>query len=136
MGALLPDIDTPESTLGHLIRPISEAINDKFGHRTITHDVLIAAIVFIISLFVRNQIFFSIMIGILSHLFLDGLTREGVTFNYIYNCQFWDSNGINYSGRGEIHFLPRFMRCSSGGFVSWIYTILCCVGLCNFIWTL
>ena len=125
LGSLLPDIDTPDSTLGRLIKPVSYAINNKFGHRTITHDILAAIIAFIVSFFVGNQIFFGIMLGILSHLFLDGLTRSGVTFNYLYNAQFF-MDGCSSSGKGIVHLLPKFLRCYSGGFVSWIYTMLDC----------
>ncbi len=37
--SLLPDIDHPESTIGRVFRPVSKKIQQKYGHRTITHSL-------------------------------------------------------------------------------------------------
>ena len=38
--SLVPDIDHPDSMLGHLIKPVSKFIKEKIGHRTLTHSGL------------------------------------------------------------------------------------------------
>src|SRR4051812_14632718 len=39
-GALLPDIDHPQSWVGRRIRPVSTALAAALGHRGITHSAL------------------------------------------------------------------------------------------------
>ena len=39
-GSLLPDIDTPTSSIGRPFFPLARWINQKIGHRTITHSFL------------------------------------------------------------------------------------------------
>jgi membrane-bound metal-dependent hydrolase YbcI (DUF457 family) len=43
--ALLPDIDTPKSLIGSLLKPISVPLERRFGHRTATHSVFAVALV-------------------------------------------------------------------------------------------
>ncbi|MGL5066269.1 MAG: metal-dependent hydrolase [Sarcina sp.] len=45
IGSLIPDIDSPSSTLGRRIKPISKFIAETMGHRGGTHS-LIAVIIF------------------------------------------------------------------------------------------
>lgn len=40
LGALLPDIDSPESSCGRLMPVISKPLHSLLGHRTITHSLL------------------------------------------------------------------------------------------------
>lgn len=44
IGSLIPDIDSPSSTLGHRVKPISRFIAEKFGHRGGTHSFIALAI--------------------------------------------------------------------------------------------
>lgn len=50
--SLAPDLDTPKSLIGSLIKPASTAIERRFGHRTATHSIaalcLISAVAFVI----------------------------------------------------------------------------------------
>ena len=39
-GSLLPDIDTPTSSIGRPLFPLARRINEKLGHRTATHSLL------------------------------------------------------------------------------------------------
>ena len=45
IGSLIPDIDSPGSTFGRRVKPLSKLIADKMGHRGGTHS-LIALIIF------------------------------------------------------------------------------------------
>lgn len=132
IGTLLPNIDEYDSLISKVMPHISKAIYSRYEERTITHDLMPALILFIISIFVGNHIFFGIMLGIMSHLFLDSLTDKGIVFNYPYNYQFWDSYGINYSGRGMVHLLPRRLQFSRHGIVSIIVNVLLCVAISCF----
>jgi len=40
IGSLLPDIDTPTSSVGRPLFPLASWINRKVGHRTVTHSFL------------------------------------------------------------------------------------------------
>ena len=89
VGSLLPDIDHPNSKLGHRLKPISMMINKVFGHRGATHTLL-SLLVVSIGLFMINlslpldiQPFgwagvVGMFVGYLSHLFLDALTPSGI----------------------------------------------------------
>lgn len=95
LGSILPDIDKPTSKIGRkfLIKPLSTLIHKKYGHRTITHSVLVSLIVLsglIASSYIFRGIFFylysnfiiGVSIGYLSHLFLDFLTVQGIPLFY------------------------------------------------------
>lgn len=95
LGSVMPDIDKPTSKIGRkpLIKPISILIHKKFGHRTITHSVLVSLIslsVFVASSYMFRDIFFYLYsnltigfsIGYMSHLLLDSLTVQGIPIFY------------------------------------------------------
>lgn len=78
LGSILSDVDKEDTKAGSFLLPISMLFEKTVGHRTVTHDLLIMLPLFIVSLFCGNPIFFGIMFGILSHLYLDGLTTRGI----------------------------------------------------------
>ncbi|MFP5528202.1 metal-dependent hydrolase [Peptococcus simiae] len=85
IGSLLPDIDTPESKLGHFVKPLSLALNKTFGHRGITHSPLLLVILYLllealVPDFHNPALFFAA--GMLSHLVLDMLNHKGVPLLY------------------------------------------------------
>lgn len=41
LGSFLPDIDHERSFIGRILFPISYPLNRNFGHRNITHSLLI-----------------------------------------------------------------------------------------------
>ena len=49
-GSLLPDIDTPTSSIGRPFFPLSRWINQKIGHRTVTHSFVGMAILAVLAL--------------------------------------------------------------------------------------
>ena len=112
IGSLLPDIDTPESTMGKIMYPIAVIINKIFGHRTVTHDILFIAFLTALSLSIGNIFFIGIMFGVVGHIFLDATTIQGVKFGYIFNTK----------TKNNFHVLPRFARVRSGSIWSVILT--------------
>ena len=93
LGALIPDIDLTRSTISKICYPISQFLEDNFGHRTLTHSLIgwaVATIVFgflvTIIAFVAPQIPHQLItrwisafaIGYLSHLILDMFNPRGV----------------------------------------------------------
>lgn len=90
-GALLPDIDLPSSAIGRVFYPVSQWINRRYGHRTITHSL------FALVLFGSNALLgyaFGINIpafvflGYFSHLIIDMLTPMGIMLFFPNPMQF------------------------------------------------
>lgn len=82
-ASLLPDIDYPNSWIGKVFTFLSERIERRFGHRTITHSVTGCAILAVLSLplfFISKQIYFLLQLGYFSHIALDMWTKTGVPF--------------------------------------------------------
>ena len=85
LGSLLPDIDTPGSSVGRLLPFISMPIERRWGHRTITHGFLCLAGLGALAsplLLTRPSWFAALLIGYGSHLFADSMTKSGVPLFY------------------------------------------------------
>ena len=92
IAALLPDVDNPRSFIGRLLFFASGPIDRKFGHRTITHSLLATFIVggtTYLSLYVYSRsltqyaaLTATIVIAYFSHIFFDGVTKQGVMIYY------------------------------------------------------
>lgn len=93
IGALLPDIDQASNQLWDLLpvdKIAGKILNKLFGsHRTLSHSILGGLIVYWVGLWLLPKlfnkefinpmmIFWSLIIGYISHLFLDMLTEEGI----------------------------------------------------------
>lgn len=93
VGGLAPDLDQPTSALWHRVRAgslIGKIISPLFGgHRFISHSIL--GIIFfgvVLNIFLKaavnvvlvdmDIVWWAFMIGYVSHLIMDMLTREGV----------------------------------------------------------
>jgi inner membrane protein len=83
LGSQLPDIDTTTSTIGKIFFPLSNFLEDRFPHRSITHSLLatglIAAVSLPIGYFLGN--WFTAIALPLGHLlacFSDCFTKQGV----------------------------------------------------------
>ncbi len=86
--SLLPDIDHPDSLVGRIFGPVSNYIQRRFGHRTVTHSVFailaIMALLSILSLFYYIQLgkfpswFSASSLAFASHIFIDLFNRSGV----------------------------------------------------------
>lgn len=79
LGALFPDIDSPTSTIGSIpgIHFVSKILNKTIGHRTITHDPLLISIIAILTS-LHFPLCIGFWFGYFTHLFLDGLTKQGL----------------------------------------------------------
>lgn len=77
-GALLPDIDTPDSTIGSVFPMTSRLCNDIFGHRRLLHSVWSAAPFIASGIYFDIPVLLSIGIGIILHLLLDCFTTTGI----------------------------------------------------------
>ena len=75
LGSLLADVDTTISGVGKFVKPLSSAIETRFGHRTITHSLtfsLVLALVLYPLLLWQPAAYWAFLWGYLSHLLLDG----------------------------------------------------------------
>ena len=81
-AAAAPDIDTLGSTVGRVFSPIARRIERRWGHRTITHCYAAQATVAALALpFIwagLPHIYAAIVVGYISHPFLDTWTVQGV----------------------------------------------------------
>ncbi|MCZ2802064.1 metal-dependent hydrolase [Vibrio alginolyticus] len=91
-GALLPDVDTPDSSFGSKVPFISYPLSGIFGHRGITHSLLaIIAIAWTLKTYIFTDngstdlyvlFMWPLAIGYLSHLFADLFSYAGVPLFY------------------------------------------------------
>lgn len=81
LGALLPDIDKPESKVGSKFKWFSRAIEAIFGHRGIVHTIW-GMILFcgIFWYFINRTYGVALAAGFFSHLLIDGFTKMGINF--------------------------------------------------------
>ncbi len=81
LGALIPDIDTPNSKIGSKFGIFSKAIKAVFGHRGIVHTVWgMLVLCGLFWYFVNRTYGTALFIGFFSHLLIDGLTKKGINF--------------------------------------------------------
>lgn len=75
LGALLPDLDSPQSSFGRLIPLLSKPLHSILGHRTITHSLL--AVILLYSVLTSSMQWHTwadaICIGYFSHIIGDML---------------------------------------------------------------
>lgn len=104
LGALLPDIDEPNSIIGRRI-PGSFMVKFFFGHRGFWHSLLAATLFYILLLAVAsNTVAVLFVTGYISHLLLDALTPSGVPLLYPIKHKF-SLNLIKTGGITEYAFL-------------------------------
>jgi inner membrane protein len=79
-GALLPDLDHPQSWVGRRTRPISTALAAMLGHRGVTHSALaiLALTAVLLHEGYRRAAVSALAVGYLSHLAADLLTPRGL----------------------------------------------------------
>ena len=111
VACLLPDIDHTKSLIGKVFLPISRAINRHFGHRTITHSLMVwGGLTGVLSV-IQNAFFPSIAVyqvfGLAygSHLLLDMITVQGIPLFYPFK-----KNPCVIPGRPDLRFRSGNMR--------------------------
>src|SRR4028118_1908316 len=91
--SVLPDIDHTKSLIGKMFFPLAKWINEKFGHRTITHSLIFyISVVALILIFEKHilgtlSITFISALALLSHIIFDMCTRSGVPFFYPFSSR-------------------------------------------------
>ena len=110
LGALLPDIDNAQSTIGHKFGWISKEIQHIAGHRTIFHSLLGLLLGSLLALGLEQLIilliaqrgfnlpaqlvekshfvFVAVLVGCILHIAADGLTQGGVPLFWPYQKRF------------------------------------------------
>ncbi|EGS5729501.1 metal-dependent hydrolase [Clostridium perfringens] len=78
LGALLPDIDTPNSFIGKRLKIISRPINSFFGHRGVIHSITPVVILLILSFIFKSSFLWAITFGFLLHLIEDTFSEKGI----------------------------------------------------------
>lgn len=79
LGALLPDIDHPQSWAGRKFRMISVPLSLMVGHRGVTHSLLaVVGCIVALAMLGTSSLLAPVAVGYLSHLAADGLTPSGV----------------------------------------------------------
>ena len=77
--ALLPDIDTPKSIIGTTFTSLSEAIERRVGHRTLTHSLLALGVVAALTNLILPAWWLPVTGSYTSHILLDLLIgRQGI----------------------------------------------------------
>lgn len=95
LGSIAPDIDKSTTKIGKniFLKPISLYIQKKYGHRTITHSLIVSLIglsllvyssyIFRgIAFYLYSNLVIGFSIGYMSHLLLDLLTVQGIPLFY------------------------------------------------------
>jgi len=76
IGAVLPDIDSPQAFSGRITGPIAYWINKRFGHRKFLHSLTLWLPLFVLAWSFRLP--YLLLLGVMSHIFLDLFNRSGV----------------------------------------------------------
>jgi len=87
-GSQLPDLDTSTSTIGQILFPISNWIEDRFPHRSITHCFLATCALAVISapvyFYADWKTWLCLPLGHFLSCFSDIFTKQGVQFFWPY----------------------------------------------------
>lgn len=83
LGSQIPDIDTTTSVIGQVFYPVSNWIEDRFPHRSVTHSLLATAVIAAVALpvgFALGDVraAAAVPVGHLLSCFSDCFTRQGV----------------------------------------------------------
>lgn len=106
LGSLLPDIDIPDSKLGHMVPLISKHLT----HRGITHTLLFPLILFYGTILCMNNmiiggLLFGLFFGWIFHIFADLFNRKGVPLLWPLMTQHFHVATVKTRSVGERIFL-------------------------------
>lgn len=114
-GSLVPDIDHQNSYIGTRARLTSKVVNSLCGHRGVTHSPMVVSTFMFLAycLFaefvakgaVVDYAFLGLLIGMLSHMFLDMLTKGGIPLWYPFTKKKVSLTGMKTGSIYESFFL-------------------------------
>lgn len=115
IAGVVPDLDEPKSKFGKVIPFVSIPLNKLFGHRTLTHSLLFAALTGL-SLwpFIGQPYAFVAALGILAHIVGDMLTGR---VQLLYPKREWVGTSVSRFG---FFFMDRFVRI---GLILWVFVV-------------
>ena len=97
IGALMPDVDTPESKFGKKTGPLAHIFRFLAGHRGIFHSAFAAIFFAGLVWFIVNPMYgTALFIGYASHLLIDGFTKSGI--NYLHPISNFRISGFITTG--------------------------------------
>ena len=97
-ASLIPDLDSRQSIVGRVLPFISAPIEHRFGHRTITHSLLVQTVFGVLAyIFLPFGYFLAFVAGWVSHSIADMMTPSGVAW-------FWPSRVRCVLLRGRVNF--------------------------------
>lgn len=115
IGSLLPDVDK-KGTMGYKMLFPLRWVPFVIEHRTYTHDLFwIGVVSLAMYLLHAPLVLCGLLVGVLTHIFLDGFTKDGLPILYPFNKKF------------ELHWLPRFMRPKASGKMAVVIAVVCCM---------
>ena len=85
IGSLLPDVDSPSSSIGRVMPFASIPIERRWGHRSITHSLLCMFALSVVTLPLlayQTACYAAVLLGYMSHLIADCATKSGVPLFY------------------------------------------------------
>ena len=124
LGALLPDIDSEQSSIGRYIKPISRAI----PHRTFTHTLWVVLILVALGWYFKSLLLFALTLGYIFHLVEDSFSKQGINWFYPIGPKF-----ITLSGGGVVMDGRRAKfayRTGGPGETMFFYASICAHVLC------
>lgn len=80
LGSLLPDLDSPHSTLGRLLPGVAASL-ERWRHRTVTHSLFALTALALLMLplgWAVPSVYAGLLLGYASHMFIDCATVSGV----------------------------------------------------------
>ena len=114
LGSLVPDIDAADSIIGRKFKPISMFLR----HRGFFHSIILMVILGILMFIITQNSYYTlaIMLGFVSHLVMDGLTRAGIP-------AFWPSK-LRIRGRFRTRSLSDWLLFLVFGIMDLLYLFL------------
>lgn len=124
IGAVLPDIDEPNSSIGRRTILISNVFNALFRHRGITHQFIVVLGFIFLTLFTwsdlpieLNFLLVGLSLGVLCHQLGDFLAGDEYHKGGIKDY-FWP---ITNKTGNKTQIFPYFLRCRVGSFKEYLY---------------
>jgi inner membrane protein len=104
IGAILPDIDEPNSYIGKRLKFVSKILKFfKLKHRTYTHSLFFPLLIFLLGKI--HPVFYFISFGVFMHIIGDFLTNGGVPLFYPFIKQKFSAYLFNTGSRREYIFV-------------------------------